>query len=183
MPIADISNGRILEINEERNTMFVTVLAREGEGRNNRDMERTVVLVVGPRTLIFAENGMPLPARALRVGMIIDATISSAMTRSNPPQANAYIIRIVRRGQQESVTTGRILNVDRSGSNFTIMRGQNRNNIIRFNVNGNTRILGRNGRPMPFSRLMPGMQVRVRHADFMTASIPPQTTAFEVRVL
>ena len=36
---------------------------------------------------------------------------------------------------------------------------------------------------MGFSRLFPGLRVRVRHANFMTASIPPQTTALEVRVI
>ena len=29
----------------------------------------------------------------------------------------------------------------------------------------------------------PGLRVRVRHATFMTASIPPQTTAFEIQIL
>lgn len=39
------------------------------------------------------------------------------------------------------------------------------------------------GRPMNFSGLVSGLRVRVRHAAFMTASIPPQTTAFEIRVV
>ena len=47
----------------------------------------------------------------------------------------------------------------------------------------NVTIIGRNGRQIPFSDLRVGMRVRVRHANFMTASIPPQTTAYEIWVL
>ena len=34
-----------------------------------------------------------------------------------------------------------------------------------------------------FNGLVPGMRVEVRYANFMTNSIPPQTTALEVKVL
>jgi hypothetical protein len=54
---------------------------------------------------------------------------------------------------------------------------------MRFNLADNANIIGRNGRQISFSDLNPGMRVRVRHANFMTASIPPQTTAYGVRVL
>lgn len=39
------------------------------------------------------------------------------------------------------------------------------------------------GRRMNFSGLVPGLRVNVSHADFMTASLPPQTNAFEVRII
>ena len=55
--------------------------------------------------------------------------------------------------------------------------------MIRFNVPEDVLIFDRLGRRINFSKLVPGMRVRVRHATFMTASIPPQTTAFEIRVL
>ena len=54
--------------------------------------------------------------------------------------------------------------------------------IITFNVPNNAFIFDRFGRPLEFNRLMPGMRVWVRHANFMTYSIPPQTTAYEIRV-
>ena len=113
----------------------------------------------------------------------LNAFISSAMTRSIPPQTNAYLIEIVRRGSQENVTVGRILDVDRNNRSFTTISDRDASSIIRFNVPENAVIFDRFGNFMNFSRLMPGMRVRVRHANFMTASIPPQTTAFEVRVL
>ena len=141
--------------------------------------------------------------------MLIHATVSSAMTRSIPPQTTAYLIRILRRMSQpqpprpqpprpqplpprpqpprppqpEEVTEGTILNVDRSNRSFTTINGGDFSTVIRFNAADNVMIFDRSGRPINFDRLTAGMRVRVRHANFMTASIPPQTTAFEIRVL
>lgn len=181
MPTINISNGRIEDISSERGTTFVTVTYMSGSG--NRRNEQTVRLVVSSRTVVLNTNGLPVPATALRRGMIINATVSSEMTRSIPPQANAYIIRIVRRPQPDSVTTGRIFDIDRNNRSFTTISDRDVSSIIRFNVPENVIILDRLGRRMNFSGLNSGMRVRVRHANFMTASIPPQTTAFEIRVL
>lgn len=200
MPVINISNGTIIEISSDRDNTFVTVTYREGSG--SRRNEQTVVLIVSSRTIILNSNGNTVPASALRVGMTINATISSVMTRSNPPQSNAYLIVIMRNAEQpgrpqpprpqpprppqprpEEVSVGTIVNVDRNNRTFTTVSDRNFSNIIRFNVTDDTRFFNRAGRPMSFSGLTPGMRVRVRHANFMTASIPPQTTAFEVQVL
>lgn len=211
MPVINISNGRIINISTERENTFVTVTYRDNS--ENRQNEQTVVLVVGPRTIILNSNGNLVSASALRVGMTINATISSAMTRSNPPQSNAYLIVTIRQFGQgpgpkppeprpprpqtprpqpprpqpqprpEDVTVGNIINVERNNRSFTTISDRDFSSIIRFNVPENTPIFDRAGRPINFSRLTPGMRVRVRHANFMTASIPPQTTAFEISVL
>lgn len=181
MPAINISNAVIEEISSERNTTFVTITYRDGPG--NRGREQRVRLVIGPRTIILNQNNLPVPAGTLRTGMTINASFSSAMTRSIPPQAAAYIIKIVRRQPRENTTTGRILEIDQRNRSFTTISDREISTIIRFNVPENARIFDRLGRPMSFSRLRSGMRVQVRHADFMTASIPPQTTAFEIRVL
>ncbi len=180
MPVINIDNGRIREVSSERGTTFVTVTYRERSGQ--RWNEQTVRLVVGPQTIILNDNGRRVSENQLSRGMIIDATASSAMTRSIPPQTNAYVIRIVRRGQADNFTTGRILDINRRGRNFTIISDGELSSIVRFNVSNDTRIFNRAGRPIDFSNLNQGMMVRVQHANFMTASIPPQTTAFEIRV-
>lgn len=204
MPVNTISNGIITNISTDRRTTFVTVTYMENSG--NRRREQTIRLVVEPRTVVLNTNGIPVPASALEIGMTIDATFSSSMTRSIPPQANAFMIRIVRparprprpprpkpqpprprpprpQPQPPEVTVGTILNVDRNSRSFTTISNQDFSTIIRFNVSDDTRIFDRSGRPINFGRLSPGMRVRVRHANFMTPSIPPQTTAFEVQVL
>lgn len=181
MPVIHISNGTIEEISSERDNTLVTVTYMDGAG--NRRTEQRVRLVAGPRTFILNSNGDSVPATALRVGMTINAVHSFAMTRSIPPQATAYIIEIVRRPQTDNITIGRILDVNRSNRSFTTISDRDVSSVIRFNVPQNSIILDRFGRTMNFSGLITGMRVRVRSASFMTASIPPQTTAFEIRVL
>lgn len=39
------------------------------------------------------------------------------------------------------------------------------------------------GRNIGIENLRPGQLVRINHANFQTASIPPQTTAFSIQVL
>lgn len=179
--VINITNGLIDDITTERNTTFVTVTY--ADRTNVIRPNQTVRLIVNNNTIISNENGNSVPVSFLRTGMTINATISSAMTRSIPPQATAFLIRIVRRPMRDNVTVGRILDVNRQNRNFTTIRDGNLSSIIRFNVPENAMIFDRLGRPLDFSRLSPGMRVRVRHAAFMTASIPPQTSAFEIRVV
>lgn len=180
-PVINIKNGIIEDIISDNNSTLVTV--NYIDRTNNRRNDQTVRLVIGNTTVILDERGNVVPARTLRTGMIIDATISSAMTRSIPPQANAFLIRIVRRPMRDNITVGRIVNINRQNRSFTTIRDGNPSSLIQFNVPESAMIFDRLGRPMNFSGLTPGMRVRVRHAVFMTASIPPQTTAFEIRVL
>ena len=119
----------------------------------------------------------------LRVGMVISAILSNSMTRSIPPQAEAFFIEIVRGGMENNTIIGRIVDIDRRGRNFTTISDGNFTSIIRFNVPQNTPVINRMGRNIDFNGLVPGMKVEVRHANFMTSSIPPQTTALEVKVL
>lgn len=181
MPFINISNGRIDNISREDANTLATVTYRNRVG-NRRD-EQTVRMVVNPRTIVLNENSAPVRASRLQEGMIINAVISSVMTRSIPPQAVAYIVEIVDREEPYSVTTGQILEIDRNGRSFTTISDRDVSSIIRFNVPEDAVITDRAGRPMSFARLNAGMRVRVQHANFMTASIPPQTTAFEIRAL
>lgn len=179
--VISITDAVINDINFDNRVTFVTVSYPDCvECRRN---EQTVRLVVNRDTVIRDERGRRIPVTDLRTGMTINADISSAMTRSIPPQATAFMIQIVSRAVSDNTTTGRIINIDRQNRSFTTINENNLSSVIRFNVPENALILDSNGRRMNFSRLFPGQRVRVRHAAFMTASIPPQTTAFEVRVL
>lgn len=83
---------------------------------------------------------------------------------------------------QNDITVGVILDVNRQNRSFTTISNGNPFSIIQFNVPNNAFIFDRFGRPLDFNRLTSGMRVWVRHANFMTFSIPPQTTAYEIRV-
>ena len=187
----EIQRGRIEEITRDNRNTLVTVSYRDGRGRDDdrdRDRDRNRVdtqirLVVTNRTFIFDEFGNTIRPSELQHGMTISAIVSSAMTRSIPPQATAYVIRILRRPVSDDVITGRIIDIDRDSRMFTTITGNTPTSIVRFSVPNNTPIFDIQGRPMGFSRLFPGVRVQVRHAAFMTASIPPQTTAREIRVI
>ena len=177
----NISNARIDNIDQERNTTFVTVSYTDQQRRPRAT--QTVRLVVGNNTRILDERGNQISARQLEKGMIVNAVISSAMTRSIPPQATAFLIQIVRRSMKDDITVGRILDINIQNRNFTTISDKGFSSVIQFNVPSDAIILDRSGRQTNFSRLHPGMPVRVLHATFMTASIPPQTTAFEIWIL
>lgn len=93
MPTFNITNGTIQDISFDRGTAFVTVTYMDNQ--NRRGNEQTIRLVVRPRTVILNPNGIPVPVITLRIGMIINATVSSAMTRSIPPQTTAFDIQIL----------------------------------------------------------------------------------------
>lgn len=176
-----ISDGRIEAITSERNTTFVTVTYTVRANRSRQ--KQSIRLAVNRNTLILDEFGNRIPASELTTGMIINAVISSAFTRSIPPQSSASLIKVVRRPANDNTTVGRIIDMDREHRMITTISGNDPSSIIRFNVPTNARILNVSGQPISFFRLIPGLRVRIRHAAFMTASIPPQTTAFEIRVM
>lgn len=181
MAVINITNAVIQDITSEQGITYVTI--NYTNRQQNQGNEQTLRLVVRPRTIILNASGSPVTANALREGMTINTAVSSAFTRSIPPQAVAYLIRITGRQRPDDITIGNILDADRNNRSFTTISDRDFSTIIRFNVPDNAMIFDRMGRPVNFSRLTPGMRVRVRHANFTTASIPPQTTAFEVRVL
>ena len=181
MAVNRISNATIEEISQDRNNMLVTAVYRDR--RNNRGEDQRIRMVVGPGTVVVTMNGTRGNAADLSVGMVVNAILSTTATRSIPPQSEAFLVEIVRGGNESSSTIGRIVDIDRRERNFTTIGDRDFTSIIRFNVPPNTPIINRMGRSMDFAGLIPGMRVEVRHANFMTASIPPQTTALEVKVL
>lgn len=179
--LTQITNGNIEDVEAGRNGSFVLVSYRDCP---NCGMDsQTIRLNVSNNTVIMDENQNRVPFRTLQKGMTVNAAFSNATTRSIPPQAAAYVIQIVGRASQEDVTVGRIVDVDRQNRSLTTISDGNLSSVIRFNVADDAQIFNNFGRPMNFANLVPGLRVRVRHAAFMTMSIPPQTTAFEVRVI
>lgn len=177
-----VTDAIIEQISFDRGDTFVTIVYREPSG-SFRGQIQTVRLVVNRRTTIRDEFGRQISVRELQEGMIVDAVFSAAMTRSIPPQAEAFQIVVVRREQRRNTTEGRIVQIDNRAQFITTITGNNPSSIIRFNVTPSTLILDPLGRRISLRNLVPGLRVRVHHAAFMTASIPPQTTAFEIRVI
>ena len=179
--IIRVFSALVEEVSRDRGTTFVTISYRNCDGC--AAPSDTVRLVVSRDTDIFNEQGQRIRAGELERGMTVDASFSSAMTRSIPPQAQAFFIRITARAPRTEITTGRIAQVNPRGRFLLVMRNQNPASAIQFHINQDTAILDVFGRRTNLSALRPGFRVRVEHAPFMTASIPPQTTAFVVQII
>ncbi|MDF2615708.1 MAG: hypothetical protein K0Q47_363 [Sedimentibacter sp.] len=174
-------NAVIENISMDNRTGFVTISYRD---TNDYCMnEQVVILSVDRETVIRDAFGNPMLLRDLRQGMVVDAEFSAIMTRSMPPQSRAFRITVIDSIEESSVTEGRVIDVDLR--NRFLLAG-NPNDIysqIRFAITDSTVIRDRRGRQIRLRDLRTGDFVRVVHANFMTMSIPPQTTAYEVDVL
>lgn len=174
-------NAFIEDINIDNRTAYVTISYGVLGDFNTINME-IVTLIVGRDTVIMDQLGQSMSIRDLREGMRVDAVFSAVMTRSIPPQSRAYRITVIS-DMQSSFNEGRVLEVDPAnrflytGIPFDIM------SQTRFVVTDATTIRDRRGRIIRLRDLRPGDFVRVEHANFMTMSIPPQTTAFDIQIL
>ena len=141
-------------------------------------------LNVSGNTIVLNSFRLPICFCNIREGMRVDVVFSPRMTRSIPPQSNAF--QIITRPPSRpttNVTTGRILRVDADNNALFTGMPNNINSVRRFNITNATIILNRNGFPIRLRALRPGQTVRITHANFQTASIPPQTTAFSIQVI
>ena len=145
---------------------------------------QTLRLNTGRNTVILNMFGRRINACQLRKGMWINAVFSSRMTRSIPPQANAFLIIVKRNPRpQNNTTDGRIASVDPRNRFLITGKPDDINSQIRYTISDDTVILNRFGNPIPLRALRPGQMVRITHADFQTASIPPQTAAYRIQII
>lgn len=179
-----VSDAVIEEVDRNGGTTFVTIVYSQCmECQRSRGSEQIVRLVISRDTVIRDERGRNIRPGELERGMVVDAAFSAAMTRSIPPQAQAFSIRVISRHNMERTTIGRIVEVNQR-ENFIITAGSlNPASAIRFNLSRDTVILDASGRRIRLAMLFPGLRVRVEHANFMTASIPPQTPAFVIQII
>ena len=172
--------ARIENINPDN--YFVTISYKVMDNYCMMKME-TITLIVGRDTVIGSQFGQPLNFRELREGMIVDAEFSAVMTRSIPPQSRAFRIIVIDENTGSNFTYETVMDVD---TNYGLLYTGNPNDIysqMRFVITDATSIIDRSGKRISLRDLRPGDYVRVEHAVFQTASIPPQTTAFKVQVL
>jgi hypothetical protein len=177
-----VTNAFIDEIDYRNREAFVTI-SYGVPGNFSMTLTEVVILIVNWDTMIRDRHGQRISVNELRVGMRIDAEFSAAMTRSIPPQARAYRITVISEEEFFDVTVGTVLWVDTRNGFLYTGTAHIPSSQIRFVITDATRIINRRGKRIRFKDLKRGETVRIEHADFLTPSIPPQTTAFQVRVL
>jgi len=142
-----------------------------------------ITLVVGDDTVILDPFGEKTSFNALRPGLIIYADFSAAMTYSIPPQARAFKIVISYKNMAFNGRMDRILEIDSENRFLYTGRAEDMLSQVRFVITDSTQILDEEGKIIRLEDLRSGQLVRIAYATFMTASIPPQTTAFRVQLL
>ncbi|MCM1568851.1 MAG: hypothetical protein NC081_05315 [Roseburia sp.] len=141
-------------------------------------------LNVNGNTAILNLNGSSNCLCDIQEGMWVDAVFSPKLTRSIPPQTTAFLI-LARRGIPASTqtSTAQIISVDTDQGSLLTGNPNNIDSQTLYHITNNTLIRNRWGIPIRLMDLRPGQTVRIVHANFQTASIPPQTTAFYIQLL
>lgn len=142
-----------------------------------------ITLVVGPGTIILGPFGEKAPFSALRPGLMIYADFSAAMTYSIPPQARAFRIIISYKNLVFNGRMDRVLEVDVKNRILYTGRADDILSQMKFVITDSTQILDMEGKIIGLEDLKVGQLIRIAYANFATASIPPQTTAFRINVL
>ena len=169
-------------VSNNRSGSYILVSRRvRGDGGLSR-MEQ-LRLNIDRTTQLRNREGRRINLRDIRPGSRINATHSSRMTASIPPQVQAYVITLLTESPSGSVTVDRIIEVNPSRSYILTGNPRSPMDQVRFNVSPATTILDQNGRRIRLRDLREGQLVRIEHSDAMTRSIPPQSQAFVIRVL
>ena len=181
--IIHVENALILEVaaNTERTGYILISFGASDE--NNMIYMQEVRLNVGNNTIIIDEKGISLNLYDLNKGMRIDADFSSAMTRSIPPQSQAYRIVVLQEEASVNITTDRVVSVDTNNGFLLTGNPYDMYDQMIFTVSDETVILDQNNNSIPLEAIQPGQMVQVEHAIFQTLSIPPQSPAYRVQVL
>lgn len=177
-----VQNAFIEEVSNANRTCYVTI-SYGVKGDFSMTHMKLVTLIVSQDTIIRDQFGQNLPMRSLRKGMVIDAEFSSAMTMSVPPQARAFRITVKNNTASSVTRVDRVLEVDNRNNFLYTGSANNLSSQMRFAITKSTNIWDRRGNRIRLRDLRPGQKVRVEHANFQTASIPPQSTAFNVWVI
>lgn len=140
-----------------------------------------ITLVVSPDTLILNPFGESFPFNSLRRNLFVDVEISAAMTFSIPPQARAFKIIVSYKNWPFNSRLFRILKVDSINRFLYTGNADDIYSQMRFSTSISTQVLNRSGKIIRLEDLKPSQVARIAYATFMTASIPPQTTAFRIQ--
>lgn len=178
-----IRRAKITSIEFERRRAYITIVYRETN--NHPRTRQRVVLVTSMDTRILDEDRNMIRARELRVGMIINAVVSTQFTRSNPPQTAAYRI-VVKKDVEEVLTSeGYVLFVDNKSSELVLLQFKEDQSydLSIFAITNQTQIYNTRNQLIDLDDLRRGMQVVIEHSSFETKQFPPRAIAYKISQL
>ncbi|MDR0924841.1 MAG: hypothetical protein LBN31_10900 [Hungatella sp.] len=181
--ILQVNNAVVTEVfTRSRTTGYIDIIYARPE--RNEIISEPLRLNAGIYTDIINSFGQHMCLCDIQEGMLADSLFSPIMERRIPPQANAYLIVVREYGQPPlSSTTARITKVDIDNLLLYTNDPDNPENQIEFSVSNMATIRGKNGYPVPFLLLRPGLLVNVIHSDIQTEVFPHQADAFHIQIL
>lgn len=181
--ILRIENALVEDVFTSNSRTGYVLVSYAAPGRNEMINIELLQLNVDWDTILVNQFGDSISLCTVRKGMWINAEFSAAMTRSIPPQTKAFRIVAFVQMPAYRTTTDWIVSVDVANGFLVTGNPDDEMDQIRFVVSRATEILDQNNNPIRFSALQPGQLVRVEHANFQTASIPPQSTAYRIQLV
>lgn len=159
---------------------FVTLTAVGEDGTLTVEDENygEVIVKLDENTVITA-GGKPAERDVLAVGQLLDVEYNGIMTRSIPPQTTAVRIDVQNVPETVEYHDAKILSVDAERKSITVS-DENFDEIIVLVTDETSVICGT--APAGFADLAEGQEIVISYADYMTASIPPQTKAVTISI-
>jgi hypothetical protein len=181
--ILHIENALVEDVFTSNSRTGYVLVSYAAPGRNEMINIELLQLNVDWDTILINQFGDSISLCTVRKGMWINAEFSAAITRSIPPQTKAFRIVAFVQMPAYRTTTDWIVSVDVANGFLVTGNPDDETDQMRFVVSRATEILDQNNNPIRFSSLQPGQLVRVEHANFQTASIPPQSTAYRIQLV
>ena len=181
--IMEVQNALVEEMYTSNSRTGYLIISYADPGENDMINIELIQLNIGWETILIDQYGENISLCSITKGSYVNATFSTMMTRSIPPQSNAYRVIAMVESLSYRITTDRILLVDPDNHFVFTGNPNDETDQMRFVITSSTDIVDEDGNPLTLDDLKPGKMVRIKHASFQTASIPPQTTAFVIEVL
>ena len=167
------------------NIVTVKEIAEDGALLVADEIYGEVLVLVSEDTEITA-NGAEASKDLIEVGQALDVKYSEHMTRSLPPQTVAISIDILNLAvdaeEFENTELSPVLTtISAIGEDGAITVGEGENEVIIY-VTKET-VITKDGEAASASELTVGTEISVLYADYMTMSIPPQTSAVSIEIV
>jgi len=181
--ILQINNALVEDVYTSNSRTGYVIVSYSAPGQNEMVYIELLQLNIGWDTILVNQFGDPISLCTINKGMWVNAEFSSAMTKSIPPQSKAYRMVAILQKPLFRITTDRIVSVDAQNGFLNTGNPVDKADQMRFIVSQATEILDQNNNPIPLSSLKPGQLVKIEHANFQTASIPPQSIAYRIKMI
>ena len=151
--IIEVKNAFVEEMYTPNSRTGYLLISYATTGENDMVNMELVHLNIGWDTILINQYGEHISLCSIIKGTYVNASFSSIMTRSIPPQSNAYRVVALVAFSPSSVTTDRIIRLDKDNNLLYVGNPNNESEQIRFVISSATSIVDRNGSPVSIDDL------------------------------